>query len=100
MTLPNPTLEPGTPAQVGVQVGTEIVSGPDGTPWVKLHLALGLTMVALVIPEATADQLGKILADQLAQGAANARRAKLGLIVPDPGQKLPMPIIPPNGAKR
>jgi len=63
---------------------------------VKLQLNVGVTVFGMVLPEATAEELGPLIAQQLAAGVANARRARLGLIVPGPGQPMP-PMPPANG---
>jgi hypothetical protein len=79
--------------QINVQSGCETVTGPDGKPWVKFHLGLGLAAITMIIPEELAEQLAPVLAQQLAEGAANARRDRIGLIVATNQQPLP-PIRP------
>lgn len=85
MTQPDvPT--PPEPSKVAVQVGAAVVPGPDGRPWVQLQLTLGLTMMAMVIPEDLAAELGPLVAKSLADAAGKARLARGGIIVAGNGQ--------------
>jgi hypothetical protein len=89
--------------RIGVQVNVGVQPGPDGRPWVQFQINVGVTATMMLLPPATAEELGPILAAQLAEGAANARRAGLGLIVAPNGQLPPMPPhggLPTNGARR
>jgi hypothetical protein len=86
---------PTEPTRLPVQVGTDIQQGPDGQPWVKLQLSVGVTIFGMLVPEATAAELGPLIAEQLAVGAANARRARTGLIIASPN----MPTMPPTNGK-
>lgn len=79
---------------------TGVVPGPDGQPWVVLELRYGLSVHQIVLPESLAEQAGPVLAAKLAEGAAAARRARLGIILPGdqmpPGSNgsMPLPRMP------
>ncbi len=84
--------QPAQRLDIQLVVATEAVPGPDGQPWVVLTLRLGLSVHQMVMPESLAEQAGPLLAQKLAEGAAAARRARIGIILPS---QQPQP--PPNG---
>ena len=79
---------------VTVQFGAAPAPGPDGQPWVLVTFALGLAQFQMLLPEPVATNLIQPFAQALTEATANARRAKLGLILPGNGS-LP-PNLPPN----
>lgn len=78
---PGPAALPEIAAQAGV------VPGPDGTPWVALTFRHGAVQFGLMMPDGLADQMGPIVANLLAEAATQARRQRLGIIIPT----VPMP---------
>lgn len=84
-------IEPGAPTPppeetgVPVNVGYGVTPGPDGKPWVVLQIAVGLVSYTLTVPERTARELAELIPRQLLAGADDARRARMGLIVPSNG---------------
>ena len=75
------------------QIAASVVAGPTG-PEVALHLQVGRVQTVLLMPADVAANLAGALPQVLAQAVAGARRAGLGLIIPD-GVQLP----PPNGGR-
>ena len=81
MGLTDTALAPEVPG-VPVQVGYATAPGPDGRPWVRLELHLGLTATSLLVPEQTARELAELVSRQLLAGADQARRERIGLVLP------------------
>lgn len=79
---------------VSLNFGAQPAPGPDGQPWVLVTFALGLAQFQLLLPEPLVTNAIEPLGKQLAEAAANARRMKLGLILPSNGGS-PMPPLPP-----
>jgi hypothetical protein len=69
--------------RIPVSVNVALKTGPDGQPWIKLDLTVGIATVGVLLPDATADELGPLIAGGLTEGAAAARREKVGLILPN-----------------
>lgn len=98
MTSPQPV-----PQRTEVQLiaASDVVPGPDGRPWVVLTLRLALSVHQLLLPESLAEQAGALIAAKLTEGAAAARRARLGILLPGDqmppgpnGGQIPLPRLP------
>lgn len=81
--------EPAVP----VQMVAGVEQGPDGTPWVRMQLALGLTVFTMLVPEKTARDIATLLPPVLVEQADNARRARSGLVIASNGHQVPLPPI-------
>jgi hypothetical protein len=94
MTQPQP--EPEVLPEIAAQAG--VAPGPGGVPWVVLTFRHGLAQFGLMMPDDAADRLGPVLATMLAEAASQARRQRLGIVVPT----LPLPPVlrPLNGSGR
>jgi hypothetical protein len=71
----------GAETRIPVTVTTGIQPGPDGKAWVWVELSLSACAFKMVVPEATARDLVKLIPGLILEGAAGARRANLGLTV-------------------
>lgn len=91
MTQPpsNPPTPPVEPPQISVHF--ELQPGPDGYPWVKCSIQVGTASFAFIATEHQSEQLSPILGNGFAEGAAAARRARLGLVIAGPND------MPTNG---
>ncbi len=65
-----------------VQIEGAVVKGPDGRPWVALKLGQGVSSYTLAMPESVATEVGALVQQVITEVSAQARRAKLGLLVP------------------
>lgn len=83
--MTQPQNSPPPADQPHIKVHFELQPGPDGYPWVKCTLQVGLASFAFVATESQSEQLGPILGQGFAEGAAAARRNRLGLILPGQG---------------
>jgi hypothetical protein len=74
--------------------GASVVQGADGQPHVSMTFQFGILAQAITLPEDVATQFAAHFFRQLTETCAQARRAKLGLLLPD-GVQFPIP--PVNG---
>lgn len=90
-----PPMPPVPTAQVGINVGAQVVAGPDGTPWVALDIAEGHTRHTIALPVRDAMPMAELVMSVLTQAAAQAghqpavvamangaRRTPSGLVLP------------------
>jgi hypothetical protein len=70
-----------TPANPRIEVHFELQVGPDGNPWIKCTLQVGLASFAFLATESQAEQLALVFAGGFGEGSVAARRARLGLIL-------------------
>lgn len=84
-------IDPQPLAGVPVKLDGNVITGPDGQPWVQLRTHYGFATSVINVTEPMAVELATLYPQMLTQLAANARRAKLGLILPCPVDMPPRP---------